>query len=131
MEEELFDETDSVVRPSGLEPTFNIDDTNFDMNNLSVGSQQFLSPDSCHMEGVVERGQLEVNVRKVNIARSNSAVKAGMPCYVMSSKPRGLALIIEIDKYENDVKEPRIGSHVSLWKLLFHSLIKFRKTINK
>jgi hypothetical protein len=66
------------------------------------------------MEGVVEKGQLEVNVKKVNIARSNSAVRAGMPCYTMTSKPRGLALIIEIDKYDNDVYEPRIGSNVSV-----------------
>jgi hypothetical protein len=113
-EEELFDEIDSVVRPSGLEPTFIINDTNLDIASLSVDSQQFLSPDSCHMEGVVERGQLEVNVKKVNIARSNSAVRAGMPCYTMTSKPRGLALIIEIDKYDNDVYEPRIGSNVSV-----------------
>ena len=62
---------------------------------------------------MVERGQLEVNVKKVSIARSNSAIKAGMACYEMTSKPRGQALIIEIDKYENNVQEERIGSHVS------------------
>ena len=61
-------------------------------------------------------GQLDVTVRKVNVARSNSAVKAGMACYTMTSKPRGLALIIEIYKYENDVHEERIGSHVSFFK---------------
>lgn len=57
-------------------------------------------------------GQLDVNIRKVSVARSNSAVKAGMACYPMTSKPRGLALIVEICEYENDVHEPRVGSQV-------------------
>ena len=106
--EELFDDHNDEAE------LFSIDDTNLDMTSLTVDSQPFLSTDdSCHLEGVVEKGQLEVNVRKVNLARSNSAVKAGMPCYLMTSNPRGLALIIEIDKYENDVQKPRIGSHVS------------------
>ena len=70
---------------------------------------------------MVERGQLEVNVKKVSIARSNSAIKAGMACYEMTSKPRGQALIIEIDKYENDVQEERIGSHVSYFDVFLLS----------
>ena len=61
-------------------------------------------------------GQLEVKIKKVSVARSNSAVKAGMSCYPMTSKPRGLALIIEINEYENDVHEPRIGSQVFFLK---------------
>ena len=61
-------------------------------------------------------GQLEVKIKKVSVARSNSAVKAGMSCYPMTSKPRGLALIIEINEYENDVHEPRIGSQVFFQK---------------
>ena len=31
----------------------------------------------------------------------------------MNANPRGLALIVEIEEYENNVEEMRIGSHVS------------------
>ena len=36
-----------------------------------------------------------------------------MPAYKMAAYPRGLALIIEIEQFMNDVEKPRIGSHVS------------------
>ena len=36
-----------------------------------------------------------------------------MPAYKMTAYPRGLALIIEIEEFVNNVEKPRIGSHVS------------------
>ena len=127
-EEESCDQNDGPLR-SGLgdhNPAM-IDDTAYDLGLLTVDSQLFRSPDTCHTQEVIKQGTLDVTVKKTNIARSNSAVKAGMPCYQMTSKPRGQALIIEIDKYENDVLETRIGSHVSLKNLCnwIHILVCF------
>jgi hypothetical protein len=109
-DEDSFDQSDGPLH-RGLGQAM-IDDTAVDLGMLTVNSQ-FLSPDSCHTQEVIQQGSMDVSVKKTNIARSNSAVKAGMPCYQMTSKPRGQALIIEIDKYENNVLETRIGSHVS------------------
>ena len=49
-----------------------------------------------------------------------------MPAYKMTAYPRGLALIIEIEEFVNNVEKPRIGSHVSYYfkKLWRVSLIK-------
>ena len=44
-----------------------------------------------------------------------------MPAYKMTAYPRGLALIIEIEEFVNNVEKPRIGSHVSFYKLLFQN----------
>ena len=38
-----------------------------------------------------------------------------MPAYKMTAYPRGLALIIEIEEFVNNVEKPRIGSHVSYY----------------
>ncbi len=35
-----------------------------------------------------------------------------MLVYPMNTRPRGLALIIEIEEYDNDVQERRVGSQV-------------------
>eukprot|EP00096_Caligus_rogercresseyi_P003660 TRINITY_DN1702_c0_g1_i1.p1 TRINITY_DN1702_c0_g1~~TRINITY_DN1702_c0_g1_i1.p1 ORF type:complete len:370 (+),score=116.41 TRINITY_DN1702_c0_g1_i1:336-1445(+) len=42
--------------------------------------------------------------------RSNSAMESGMLTYKMTSLPRGFALIININSYDNDVLEERKGS---------------------
>ena len=55
----------------------------------------------------------QVTVGKTSVVRSSSAEEAGIACYTMASNPRGLALIIDISKYDNDVYAPRTGSHVS------------------
>ena len=49
-EEECFDQTDARSRPVAVEPGFNLDDTNLDLNGLSFSSRTFLSPDSCHTQ---------------------------------------------------------------------------------
>ena len=56
--------------------------------------------------------------------RSNSSVEAGMPEYKMTAYPRGLALIIEIEDYENNVASKRHGSHADVTNLksLFEQL---------
>lgn len=64
------------------------------------------------MEEAEERGRLNVVVKRTSFKRTNSAIDSGMPCYKMDARPRGLALVIEIEEYVNDVKERRIGSEV-------------------
>ena len=70
------------------------------------------SQDSCHMEDPMERGEMDVKVRPSNIMRVNSAIHAGMPTYKMEAKPRGLALIIEIEEYVDNLHEKRLGSEI-------------------
>ena len=65
---------------------------------------------------VKEKGELDVVVVQSNpttLKRQNSCFHTTeMATYHMESKPRGLALIIEIEKFENDVQEQRVGSQV-------------------
>ncbi len=54
----------------------------------------------------------------------------------MTSRPRGLALIIEIEEYENDVQERRTGSEVDVHNLqkLFEALsfkVEHRKNLSR
>ena len=65
------------------------------------------------MDEAIEQGRLTVVVRRAEIKRTNSAVVSGMPTYKMDARPRGLALIIEIDEFVNNTYEKRVGSEVS------------------
>ena len=59
-----------------------------------------------------EKGELNVVVRRlkhVNIPSMDEEI----PSYKMTEVPRGLALIIEIEQYQQDIATKRIGSHVS------------------
>ena len=79
----------------------------------SPGRMSLDSQDSCHTEDAAEKGYLNVQVRQA-VRRSNSSVIAGMPVYPMVSNPRGLALLIDIRKYDNDVQDERYGSEVHI-----------------
>jgi len=78
------------------------------------------SEGSCHssvsMDGEPQvKGRLDVKVRPTSVKRTNSNVStAGAPgsmaVYKMDALPRGLCLIIEIEEYENNVREKRHGS---------------------
>ncbi len=57
-----------------------------------------------------KKGILDVKVKRGNSFNSSAS---GMPTYKMDARPRGRALIIEIEEYVNDVQDKRIGSHVS------------------
>jgi hypothetical protein len=81
--------------------------------SISPGRMSLDSQDSCHTEDAAEQGYLNLPVRQA-VRRSNSSVIAGMPVYPMSSSPRGMALIIDIRKYDNDVQDERYGSEVRL-----------------
>ncbi|TRY69101.1 hypothetical protein TCAL_01435 [Tigriopus californicus] len=120
-------EDTSVSPMSGLTETFaGAGETERQANlylhrNLSATSSQ----DSCHMEEVEEKGVLDVKIKRApSIRRNNSAIEAGMPCYNIISKPRGLAMIVDIEKFDNDVQERRVGSHVDVdnLKKLFRGL---------
>ena len=67
-----------------------------------------------------ERGKLEVT--PASFLRTNSRQCHEMPVYPMLRLPRGLALIIDIERYENEVQERRFGSGVDVINLV--SLLK-------
>ena len=69
------------------------------------------STDSCHNNEAFEKGELDVVVKRVESTHIYDSDV--MPAYKMAAYPRGLALIIEIEQFMNDVEKPRIGSHVS------------------
>jgi len=76
-----------------------------------------------------ERGRLVVDVVPAAFHRQTSTQ---MPTYEMYRRPRGLALVIDIEVYENDVQESRTGSNVDLENL--RSLLKgleFDVTVHK
>jgi hypothetical protein len=91
------------------------------LNNRSTTPLSQLSQDSCHTnETAFEKGQLDVIVKqRVEMKRTNSAIEAGMPEYKMSANPRGCALIIEMEEYDQDVQTKRVGSHVSCFMIVY------------
>lgn len=85
------------------------------LRSVSPGTWSSHSQDSCHssLENPEEKGDLDVRVvTRDTLRRENSAQMAQMKCYKMDARPRGLALIIEIEEYDNNVQEKRIGSKV-------------------
>ena len=76
------------------------------------------SQDSCHMEDATEKGHMPVHV-KLGLTRLESVSGDHIPSYKMTSNPRGLALIIDIEKYDNEIQDERIGSEVSRFPLPF------------
>ena len=84
------------------------------MRSSSVNSNHSLhSGDSCCLDPVpTHRGRMEVTVVPASYHRSNSYQCSSMPAYPMHRRPRGQALIIDIESYENDVQERRLGTDV-------------------
>ena len=81
------------------------------------------NPVARHSDGTDEMGDLPLNVpvRKATVMRSGCGSSGEeqlpgmmMPAYKMDASPRGLALIIEIEEYVNDIYEKRIGSNVRM-----------------
>ncbi len=107
----------------------------------SITPMSDCSQDSCHADLPLQKGELEVVVKSAasirpDLKRNNSAIDAGMPVYKMSSNPRGLALIIEIEEYENNVQVKRTGSHVdvdNLTKLFkqLHFKVEHRQNLTR
>jgi len=73
---------------------------------------------SCMEPEPVEKGRMDVAVRKSLTRRMNSICGSSMPAYEMQRLPRGLAIIIDIETYENDIQERRFGSHVDVENLI-------------
>merc|ERR1719422_945208 len=75
---------------------------------------------------------MDVRVVPASYHRSNSNQFSAMSSYEMYRRPRGLAMIIDIEVYENDVQERRYGSHVDVenMKSLLQGL-EFDVTVHK
>ncbi|XP_023324909.1 caspase-14 [Eurytemora carolleeae] len=92
---------------------------------VSPDSGSMRSMNSCRTDQEpTERGKMDVVVVPATIHRSNSQMDSNMAAYDMYRLPRGLAVIIDIEIYENDVQERRVGSHVDVKNLfqLFEGL---------
>ena len=88
----------------------------FILNQSSSPTQGYNSDgsqDSCHMEDASEMGHMSVKV-KMGLNRVESVSGDKIPSYKMTSNPRGQALIIDIEKYDNEIQDERIGSKVIL-----------------
>ena len=88
----------------------------FILNQSSSPTQGYNSDgsqDSCHMEDASEMGLMSVKV-KMGLNRVESVSGDKIPSYKMTSNPRGQALIIDIEKYDNEIQDERIGSKVIL-----------------
>jgi len=114
---------------SGLVPKLSLEDQIYppeDLINLSGASsnlpkRDLSSPDSinscdtcCVENEPTEKGIMDVRVQPAAYHRTNSNQFSKMPSYDMTRRPRGLALIINIEVYENDVQERRFGSDVDV-----------------
>jgi hypothetical protein len=80
------------------------------------GSQRSIDTCCTDLEPT-ELGRMNVVVEPAKIHRSNSQKDSHMAAYDMHQLPRGLAVIIDIEIYENDVQERRLGSHVDVENL--------------
>ena len=107
LEDTLIDMED----PNYLTPT-----TGGNYNNRSTTPLSQESTDSCHNNEAIEKGELDVVVRRTESIKICDVYEDVMPSYKMTAFPRGLALIIEIEEFVNNVEKQRIGSHVSeIW----------------
>ena len=88
--------------PNESQPDF-LNNSNTDTHGYTSDDSQ----DSCHMEDATEKGHLQVRVKLTREKSINN-----IPSYKMTSSPRGLALIIDIEEYDNEIQDKRIGSKV-------------------
>jgi len=105
LEDTLIDMED----PNYLTPT-----TGGNYNNRSTTPLSQESTDSCHNNEAIEKGELDVVVRRTESIKICDVYEDVMPSYKMTAFPRGLALIIEIEEFVNNVEKQRIGSHVDV-----------------
>jgi len=133
---------------SGLVPNLSLEDHIYQVDDLisltsqtSLPNRELSSPDShsirscdtCCMETEpTEKGVMDVQVVPAAYHRSNSNQCSQMAAYDMYRRPRGLAMIIDIEVYENDVQERRFGSDVDVenMKALLRGL-EFDVTVHK
>ena len=84
----------------------------------SQSASSVRSCESCCLDTEAQhRGRLEVSVVPAAYHRSNSYQCTRMPAYPMLRRPRGQAIIIDIEVYENDIQERRLGSDVDVENL--------------
>ena len=98
-----------------------MDHNNLQMEDAVLSMDQFgalaleqSSQDSCHDDSQVpvEKGEIDVKVKKVEfrgrgIVHTTHLTDYTMPEYKMTAYPRGLALIIENDEFQNNIHSKR------------------------
>ena len=93
-----------------------------DSQNPNIGALALeqSSQDSCHDDSQlpVEKGEIDVKVKKVEfrgrgIVHTTYMTDYTMPEYKMTAYPRGLALIIENDEFQNNIHSKRYIRFIS------------------
>ncbi len=126
----------------GLLPAPDLQEAGVNARSVSPGEMSVHSQDSCHASidgstsfmSPIEKADLEVIVKPAPEFRRSTSLNASvgphaMPIYRMESVPRGFALIVEIEAYDNEVHETRVGSEhdrrnlASLFKQLFFNVV--------
>jgi len=107
-----------------MEQDFNVTRQQGSSQNTSVtmSSQDTVLTDLEEDDVRQKFGKLDVRVVPSQVMRSNSIQDSQMKAYEMKANPRGYALIIDIEVYENDIHERRYGSDVDVDNL--KSLLK-------
>ena len=82
-----------------------------DVSPIPLSRASMCSQDSCHTEEAEPQGLINVMIRPPTLKRTHSGgAPGGMAAYQMNAKPRGVALILANEKYDNDVQDERYGS---------------------
>ena len=89
-----------------------LEETCLDVQGLTI-PKEGLDRQRSYSDEPVEKGELNVVVKRLKHVPVPQ-LDEEIPSYKMTEVPRGLALIIEIEQYQQDVATKRIGSHVSL-----------------
>jgi len=105
-------------------PNLRIEDTSMEENFTRIQQPQSSSQNTSVSQDTLltdieddmrqKFGQLDVKVVRSQVLRSNSIQDSQMKAYEMKANPRGYALIIDIEVYENDIHERRYGSDVDV-----------------
>jgi len=111
---------------SGLVPCLSLEDQIYQTDSLvslnsvtslpstELSSLSSHSTGSCGTVQEEEEGFMDVRVIPAAFQRSNSKQCYQIAAYDMCRRPRGLAIIIDIEVYENNVQERRFGSNVDV-----------------
>jgi len=103
---ECMDLTSRQISPSGY------DGRTIEHHSRNPSQASITSQDSCHEDLLPEpQGLMNIVIQPSSgLKRTHSIGRQQMAAYAMKSVPRGLALIIANERYQNNIRDERIGS---------------------
>ena len=116
LEDHIYQAEDLISLSQGPGPRGGVSPDTVMRHTRSASAASNLSINS--LEPPTHRGRMEVTVTPASYHRSNSHQCPSIPAYPMFRRPRGQALIINIESYDNDVQERRLGTDVDVENLV-------------